>query len=302
MQFLVAFLTAVSADPSKTIVENAVATPSLSTLVKVLTTKGYEPVLQLLSGPGNFTVFAPNNDAFAQIRIDPANVAFVTAVLQYHVLGTHFSSKQLPPIAFVPTLLTNPTYVNIGKDKGQFLGVFKSPSGRVELSYGIPFRDNSRVVTADVESSNGVVHIIDRVLIFPNLTSVIARESGLRILVEAVVKANLVSAVDTTAGITILAPDDRAFEAVGGIGKFTPEQLAKILSYHVIPAEAFSTDLKDGEKLPTLISGAELTVHITATEILVRGATNEAAVREPNIFTKNAVIHVIDRVLLPPSY
>merc|ERR1719273_222981 len=83
-------------DPTKTIVENAVATPQLSTLVKVLTTKGYEPVLKALSDPkGTFTVFAPNNEAFAEAKLNVSEVEAITATLLYHTLGVEVKSTDL---------------------------------------------------------------------------------------------------------------------------------------------------------------------------------------------------------------
>ena len=79
----------------RSIVETAVDTPQLSTLVAVLTLPGYAPVLNLLQGPGPFTVFAPNNAAFAAANIDPNQIPVVTAVLQYHVIGASVLSTDL---------------------------------------------------------------------------------------------------------------------------------------------------------------------------------------------------------------
>merc|ERR1712228_1066908 len=123
-------------------------------LVAVLTTKGYEPVLQALSDPkGTFTVFAPNNQAFAQAKLNVSEVEAITATLLFHN-GT-----------------------------GQTLGVTKQ--GREVRVNGI------KVVLADVICSNGIVHIIDRVIRLPQKTSVIAKEARLNILLEAVVRAGL---------------------------------------------------------------------------------------------------------------
>lgn len=290
---LFSLLSVALADPTKTIVENAVATPSLSTLVKVLTSPGYEPILQALSGPGNFTVFAPNDKAFGAIHINISHVDVVSQVLYYHVLPVHASSKQLKDVQFPATLMADPEFVTLGKDKAQVLGVYKTRSGGVDVNFGLP-SDTARVVAADVESSNGVVHIVDRVLVFPNKTSSIAKRAGLSTLIEALVKADLVSAVDTTPGITIFAPTNQAFAAIGGISKLTKEQLVKVLTYHVVPAHAFSVDLKDGQKLKTL-EGKELGVRIRNGVVDI----NDARVVAANVFSKNAAIHVIDKVLLP---
>jgi len=275
------------ADPSKTIVENAIATPALSTLVAVLTTKGYEPVLKALSDPkGTFTVFAPNNEAFKEAKLDVSEVEAVTATLLYHTLGAEVKSTDLKPLQFVPSLSTDPKYV-YRNGSGQTLEVSKQ--GTVVRVNGI------RVVLADVICSNGIVHIIDHVIRLPEKTSATATRAHLTTLVEAVVKAGLVSAVDTTPGITIFAPTDAAFARAGiDPKKVDKATLTKVLTYHVVPAVAFSTELKDGEKVPTL-EGDSLTLHIREGRVIV----NNANVEYPNVLVANGVVHVIDHVLIP---
>merc|ERR1712242_662440 len=277
------------ADPTKTIVENAQATPSLSTLVAVLTTKGYEPVLKALSDPkGTFTVFAPNNDAFAEAKLNVSEVEAITATLLYHTLGVEVKSTDLKPLQFVPSLSTDPKFVYLN-GSGQILGVSKE--GREVRVNGI------RVVLADVICSNGIVHVIDHVIRLPEKTSTTATEARLKTLVSAVVKAALVDAVDTTPGITIFAPTDAAFARAGiDPAKVDKATLTKVLTYHVVPAVAFSTDLKDGEKVPTL-EGGSLTLHVRDGRVSV----NNAHVEYANVIVANGVVHVIDRVLMPPS-
>jgi uncharacterized surface protein with fasciclin (FAS1) repeats len=285
--FAILCLAAVSlADPTKTIVENAIATPALSDLVKVLTTKGYEPVLKALSDPkGTFTVFAPNNDAFAAARLNVSEVEAVTATLLYHTLGVEVKSTDLKALQFVHSISTDPKYVFLN-GKGQNLGVSKQ---------GTEVRVNEiRVVLADVICSNGIVHVIDRVIRLPQKTSTIAKEARLHILVEAVVRAGLVDTVDTTPGITIFAPTDGAFERARiDPSKVPVDTLKAVLANHVVPTVAFSTDLTDGMKIPTL-GNATLTVHITEGRVYVDKARVEAA----NIISADGVIHVIDAVLV----
>lgn len=284
------------ADPSKTIVENAVATPALSTLVSVLTTKGYEPVLKALSGPGNFTVFAPNNEAFKAAGVDPSQVDVVTQVLMYHVLGARVSSGDLKAAQFPATLMKDPKFVNEG-GHAQVLGVYKTHDG-VFINFGLVGDRvvTAKVVVADVQCSNGVVHVIDKVLMFPGLVSKLAEEARLLELVAALKKAELVDAVDTSAGVTIFAPDDLAFVKIGGISKLTKDQLTPILKYHVVPAVAFSTDLTDGQELPTL-NGEKLKVSIKEGRVFI----NSAEVIFPNSITENGAVHVIRDVLIPKA-
>lgn len=281
-----------AAAPTKSIVETAIATPSLSTLVKVLTAPGYEPVLQALSGPGPFTVFAPDNNAFARAGLNISHVEYVTTTLQYHVLSGKVSSKDLAPLQFVRTLASDPKYITLPKPGTQFVGVEKNAQGVTTL-WGL---GSSKVTTADVECTNGVVHIINAVEFLPQNTSRVAQEARLNILVQAVVKAGLVSVIDETPGLTIFAPTDDAFTAVGW-EKLTVDQLTAVLKYHVVAAEAFSTDLKDGQSIPTVL-GKDVKVGIKGGVVSI----NNAVVRFPNVITRNAVVHVIDKVLIPPTF
>ena len=133
---------------SKSIVENAIATPTLSTLVSVLTMPKYKKVLDALSSAGPFTVFAPTNQAFAAANVDVNNVEVVSAVLLYHVISGSVKSTDLAATQQVATL------------GGKRLTITKDAKG-------VMINGLAKVITADVLSSNGVVHIIDKVLLPP---------------------------------------------------------------------------------------------------------------------------------------
>jgi uncharacterized surface protein with fasciclin (FAS1) repeats len=293
LSFFLCIATAL-ADPSKTIVGNAQATPSLSTLVKVLTSPGYEPILKALNSPGNFTVFAPNDDAFAAAKIDPRDVDVVSQVLLYHVLPVVVKSTDLSALQFPGTLMTDKRFVLLG-GKAQVLDVKKDSSG-VSINFGIPGVANvtARVLTADVLCSNGVVHIVDRVLFFPEPTSRTAQAAGLTELIAALQKAGLVNVVDTTESLTIFAPTNAALKAAGW-DKLDIPTLQAVLSYHVVRAVAFSTVLKDGEQLRTL-EGHVVDVKVNAQGVQI----NDANVAVANVIIRNGAVHVIDKVLIPP--
>jgi uncharacterized surface protein with fasciclin (FAS1) repeats len=143
--------------PSKNIVELAVATPDLSTLVTALKAGN---LVGALSGKGPFTVFAPTNEAFAKLPkstldhlLDPKNIKELDAVLEYHVIsGAAVHKADLKSDQKVKTL------------EGQDVDVRKTGSGAV-------FVNQAQVVTADVDASNGVVHIIDGVLLPPTTSA-----------------------------------------------------------------------------------------------------------------------------------
>jgi uncharacterized surface protein with fasciclin (FAS1) repeats len=132
------------------IVELAIATPTLSTLVTVLTLPAYSGVLEALSGTGPFTVFAPTDAAFAAAGVDPSNVAAVIEVLKYHVISGAIPSSALAPSQFVLTL------------QGEAVVVTKSLAG-------VFVNGAAKVVIPDVMASNGVVHVIDTLLLPPAL-------------------------------------------------------------------------------------------------------------------------------------
>jgi uncharacterized surface protein with fasciclin (FAS1) repeats len=145
-------LVAQAPDRSNTIVDIASANPTFSTLVRALKAAG---LVETLSGRTQFTVFAPTNEAFAALPkgtleslLKPENRDSLRKILTYHVLPGAVESRSLRPGA-VPTVEGNPVNVRISH-------------GRIQVN-------RSRVVAADVRASNGVIHVIDRVLIPPGL-------------------------------------------------------------------------------------------------------------------------------------
>jgi uncharacterized surface protein with fasciclin (FAS1) repeats len=133
--------------PTQSIVSIAVATPSLSTLVGAVTSAG---LVDTLNGAGPFTVFAPNNEAFAKITV-PSDKTVLTNILTYHVVAGHFSTDDL----YKGRVLTT---VN-----GQTLKVIKNKHGVVKLRSASG--NVVTILTSDVDATNGTVHIIDNVLL-----------------------------------------------------------------------------------------------------------------------------------------
>jgi transforming growth factor-beta-induced protein len=281
--------------PTNTIVQNAVATPSLSTLVSVLQMPAYKPVLDLLSGAGTYTVFAPDNNAFAAAGLDTSQAAYVTQILNYHVLGATVKAADLVALQFPQTLMKDQAYVNLGTDMPQVLGVSKN-GATVTINFGIAGEATltATVSTADVVCSNGVVHIIDKVLMFPKKVSETATDASLSELVAALTKASLVSTIDDTASLTIFAPTNAALQAANWQALSVPD-LTKVLQYHVVAGTvARSLDLSNNQVIATLAS-QNATVTIDGSTVKV----NDATVTLANTLAKNAVIHVIDKVLMP---
>ena len=308
----------------KNIVEIAQETDDLSLLVDALV-KANAGLVDTLSGDGPFTVFAPTNAAFAALLETlgddynsledfdtEAEIDLLVDILTYHVVSG---------AAAFSTDLTD----------GQMLNTVSEDMLTVDLTGGVFIADATdtpaAVTTADVEASNGVVHIIDKVLLpqaavdfvaslqTPNIVELAQSVDDLSLLVDALIQADagLVDALSGEGPFTVFAPTNAAFaalldslgDAYNSLADFdTPEEkelLAGILTYHVVSGAAVaSTDLTNGQVITTLqtetitvdlSSGVQLDDK-TDTNANVTGADNEAS---------NGIVHIVDKVLLPQA-
>jgi len=295
----------------KNIVQLAESVPDLSTLVTALSKGG---LVSALEAKGPFTVFAPTNEAFAKLPkatlaslLEPQNKKKLDAILEYHVVaGVAAYAKDLHDGQMVKTL------------EGQKLTVHISGGGGVRIN-------DSNVIKADVGASNGVVHLIDTVLIppelmlalelgdggdgedpfwgKPNIVQIAASNKDFSTLVAALKAGGLVGALEGRGPFTVFAPTNEAFAKLpaGTLQNLLkPENKAKlvsILEYHVVAgAAAYARDLKDGEELKTL-NGADVEVHIGHNGVRI----NNSDVIKADISASNGVIHAVDKVLLPPA-
>ncbi len=260
----------------------------LSSLVEQVTTA---ELVETLQGEGPFTVFAPTNEAFGALAEVPTGEA-LTSVLLYHVApGEVPSSAIIETPTFVPSASNN--------EFGNALDLVAiSAEGAAQIN-------GAAVVLADVQATNGTVHVIDQVLLPPTVADM-AGLAGLTELLTVVGAAAPVGdtpvaeALGTLAPITVFAPTNDAFAAISDVAEsLTPEQVRDVLLYHVVGGDApvLSGDLTDGE-VPTLL---EANVTITADPPTVAGAGNDTPsnVVTADIDVTNGVVHVIDQVLLP---
>jgi len=288
----------VSAANSKNIVELAAGTKDLSTLVAALKAG---KLVSALEGPGPFTVFAPSNEAFAKLPeatlkslLDPKNIKQLDAILEYHVVaGAAVYSKDLKSEQEVKTL------------EGQKLTVRKSLDG-------VTINGKSKVTTADVGASNGVVHIIDTVLIPPsvsavskNIVELAAGTKDLSTLVAALKAGKLVSALEGPGPFTVFAPSNEAFAKLPEatlkslLDPKNIKQLDAILEYHVVAGAAvYSKDLKSEQEVKTL-EGQKLTVRKSLDGVTING---KSKVTTADVGASNGVVHIIDTVLIPQSH
>lgn len=279
--------------PERNIVEVAQNTPELSILVEAVVAAGLAPTLST----GMLTVFAPTNAAFAALLTELgvtkeallANKPLLTAVLTYHVLGSRVPRADVP----------------LGKAITPLSGGFF----KIESSGGLKVTDGRNRVTnitaTDISASNGVVHLVDRVLL-PANKDIVATASALpdfSILVEAVAAAGLVGTLQGAGPFTVFAPTNSAFASLLtelGVTKqallANKPLLTAVLTYHVIPARVLKAEVPINTAVTT-VQGETLTVNanLAITDQRMRMSNIVAT----DVFTSNGVIHAVDKVILP---
>ena len=278
-----------SPDSGKSIVDIALETDAFSTLVAALTKADLVSALQ---GDGPFTVFAPTNDAFAALlndlgvsSLDDLTAEQLTPILLYHVVSGDVRSDALSN-GYVSTLSDGPNGTKV--------------SLSVDITNGVMLNNSINVTTADVEATNGVIHIIDKVLLPPSVVSTAINNPAFSTLVAAVVKANLVDALSATGPFTVFAPTNDAFAALlsdlgaSSLDDVTAEQLTPILLYHVVSGNNVSTDLSSG-MVSTLNDDSSLSIDVS-NGVTINGNTQ---VIIADVQSTNGVVHAIDRVLMP---
>jgi len=312
---LVAAVTAsVAFASTPNIVELAESVKDLSTLVSAVVAGD---LADTLSSPGPFTVFAPTNEGFAKLPsgtvddlMKPENKAQLVDILTYHVLPLKVESKQLKSFQRVETV--EGKNLHIYKDSRR--GVRVTPDGK----------DFKQVTSADNEASNGVVHIIDGVLLppadapitttttapaQPNIVQLAQSVQDLSTLVSAVVAGDLADTLSSPGPFTVFAPTNEGFAKLpaGTVDDLIkPEnkaQLVDILTYHVLPLKVESKQLKSFQQVKT-VEGKN--VHIYK-NVFVRGVfvtpdgKDFKKVTSADNEASNGVVHTIDGVLLPPA-
>lgn len=250
---------------------------------------------ETLSGEGPFTIFAPTDSAFAALPdglLDSllADSAALTNVLLYHALGAAVPSDSLSDGQMVMTLQGSDVTVSID-------------------SSGV-FINDAMVVLTDLMADNGIVHVIDAVLVPPADTMVVVDSSVVDIIVgsavhetleAAVIAADLVDALSGEGPFTVFAPTDSAFAALpeGLLDTLLADpsgDLTEILLYHVLGAAVPSDSLSDGQ-MATTLQGSDVTVTIDSSGVFI----NDAMVVLADIMADNGIVHVIDVVLVPPT-
>ena len=282
-------------NPPFTIADVTATDSRFGTLNQALVSTGLQSTL-LQSG--SFTVFAPTDDAFnalaAELGITRAQLladrALLTSVLQYHVLGSTVQRANVPLGRAITPLA------------GGFFKV-DSVSGNLVVTDGR--NRTSRITATDIGATNGVIHVVDRVLLPANRNIVQTAQSlpQFSILVEAVIAANLQGALSGSGPLTVFAPTNDAFVALLGELGLTKAQLlantpllTRVLTYHVLPSRTLKADITTGQAITTLQGG---TFTIGSDLAITDSRARRAGIAGTDVLTSNGVIHVVDRVILP---
>ena len=327
-----------------TVVDIVVNSPDHTVLETAVVTAG---LVETLSGEGPFTVFAPTDAAFTALlealgvtADDLLSLAELTQILTYHVAGVNALSTDLTDGQMVTTVNGQDVTISI-------------------MDGTVMINGTATVTVADLEAGNGVVHVIDAVLVpavitgctdamacnfspvandddmscelpgdmcddenwltendtlnadcecvgediqFATVVDIVVASPIHELLEAAVLAADLAGALSEGDSLTVFAPTDDAIGALVTALEITAEDLlalpnlAEILQYHVVGAVALSTDLSDGQEIPTL-QGANVNITINTDTVMV----NDAMVIVADLMADNGVVHVIDAVLLPPT-
>ena len=270
----------------KSIVETAVAAGNFNTLVAAVKAAD---LVDALSGSQPLTVFAPTDAAFEKIDpltmdslLDPANRDQLKAILTYHVVAGRVKAADAYGLNSSKSL------------QGQRLNL--------NLRGETPTINNSKLVVTDIECSNGVIHVIDEVLLpaSKNIPETAVEAGVFNTLVAAVGAADLAGALSSPGPFTVFAPTDEAFAKLpeGTVETLLkPEnrqQLVDILKYHVVSGRIYDDEAVKAHSASTLL-GRSLQISFSAKGLMV----NDANVTAKNVEASNGVIHVIDSVLLP---
>jgi uncharacterized surface protein with fasciclin (FAS1) repeats len=272
------------------IVDTAVAAGSFKTLVAAVKAAG---LVETLKGKGPFTVFAPTDEAFAKLPkgtvenlLKPENKDQLVAVLTYHVVAGKVLAADVVKLKSAKTV------------QGQSVEI-KVTDGKVTI-------DAANVVKTDIGCSNGVIHVIDSVILpkaetapAADIVDTAVKAGTFKTLVAAVKAAGLVETLKGEGPFTVFAPTDEAFAKLpaGTVESLlkpeNKDKLVAILTYHVVPGKLLASEVVASTELQT--------VNGKAAKISTEGGAKieNANIVATDIVCANGVVHVIDAVILP---
>ncbi len=295
-----------NSNAGRTIAQIATSTSDLSILVDAL---DRADLVETLNGTTNYTVFAPNNAAFTAFlqangfaNLDAVPVAALKEILLNHVIAGEVTSNQLTT-SYVKTL---------GKGTASStntLSMFVNTSSGVVLNGGSA-NGGATVTTADIQASNGVIHLVNAVIGLPTIANHSIANPNFSILVQALTRADQPDFVGILSGtenapFTVFAPIDAAFVSLLGelelanLAAIPQATLEKTLKYHVVTgANVLSTSLTNGMSVDTFAEDP-FTINLTNGAKITDANGRISNIIATDVQASNGVIHAIDTVLLP---
>lgn len=295
--FLVPFVSCSDDDTTdvgpQSIVEIASGDEQFSTLVSALDRVG---LVSVLEGDGPFTVFAPTNAAFTAsgIDLDALSDEALTEVLLYHVLsGAAIASGDLGEGQTYAS-----TAANTGPGDTQLSMLIEKAGTNVTIN------GSTSVSTADVTATNGIIHIVNEVILPLDIVGHATANSSFSSLVTTLGAASgdLTSVLSGSDIFTVFAPVNSAFDAISSTtATLDADQLATVLTYHVVTGNVVSSGLSDGLSVAT-VNGESFTVNIDGTAVTLTSSTGgTSTVFLTDVQATNGVIHALDAVIIPTN-
>lgn len=243
--------------------------------------------LDLSSFSGNYTVFAPDNQAFLASGITENDivalpVATVTDIINYHVVNGSISSSGIPISDAIPTL------------QGQ--KIFASRNSNGIFVNGVP------VIGADIPASNGYIHVISSILLPPTETiaQILQNSPDFSVMNAAVTRGNMAGTFSGPGKYTLFVPDNTAFGSINEtvINSYPAATVTSIVRSHATPTNIFLSDFMQGATTNSLQTGVSLLFTSAPESVKINGsAADPAYISSSDIIATNGVIHVIDRIL-----
>ena len=277
---------AVAKPQQKDIVDTAVSAGSFKTLVAAVKAAG---LVETLKGDGPFTVFAPTDEAFAKLPagtveslLKPENKAKLQAILTYHVVSGKVLAADVVKLKGAVTV------------QGQQIDI--------AVADGTVTVDSAKVLKTDIGCSNGVIHVIDSVILpaDSDIVDTAVAAGSFKTLAAALTAAELVETLKGEGPFTVFAPTDEAFAKLpaGTVESLLKpenrEKLVAILTYHVVPGKVLASDVVKLKSAKT-VNGKAVVIKVKDSGVTI----DSAKVVATDIETSNGVIHVIDSVILP---
>ncbi len=269
-----------------TIVQIAADAGTFHTLVAAVKAAG---LAETLSGPGPFTVFAPTDEAFAKLGKDtiatllkPENKAKLQSILTYHVVAGEVPAAKVVGLKSAKTV------------QGCDVAIVVA-DGKVKVG-------GANVVKTDIMGKNGVIHVIDSVILPPSIVDVAKQAGAFGTLLQAAMAAGLADTLAKEGPFTVFAPTDAAFTKLGKdtittlLKPENKDKLAAILKHHVVAGTVLAADAMK-LKEATTIAGTKLALKVDGKTLTVGGANVVTA----DVLAGNGVIHVVDTVIVPAS-